>query len=158
MENLKIDLVKEIAKEVIKELEIKKAKENYSKRLHNTRLLMENYNSLKNHIEKTDDTSNLINGIDEEDEIFIESIVRTKMRTIKMMSYVDSALKVVKLDLRKKREKYKFLAFEKYYFEKKSIDDICLELNCSKNSVRRWNSYIMEELSLLLWGVDFLSF
>lgn len=158
MENLKVDLVKEIAKEVIKELETKKAKENYSKRLHNTRLLMENYNSLKNHIEKTDDTSKLINGIDEEDEIFIESIVRTKMRTIKMMSYVDSALKVVKVDLRKNGEKYKFLAFEKYYFEKKCIDDICLELNCSKNSVRRWNIYIMEQLSLLLWGVDFLSF
>lgn len=156
MEQVKIDLIKEVAKEVVAEIEKKKIRKKYKKRLHNTRLLMENYNALKNHIEKTDDKNKLVNGLDEDDEIFIESIVKTKMRTIKMMGYVDSAIKIVKLDLNRKHEKYKFLAFKKFYFEKKSLDEISEECKCSVSSARRYIDSVIEELSLILWGIDSL--
>lgn len=156
MENLnkvRDNLIKQLAKEVIEEIEIKRINERKSKKYHNTELLMKNYMALKNHIDKIEyDLEN------EEDVVFIESITRTKLRTIKMLGYVDSALKIVKSNFKKNNEKYKFLTFEKYYFEKKNIEDICKECNCSKNSVRRWNNSIIEELSLLLWGIDYLSF
>lgn len=114
MEQFKGDLIKELAKEVVEEIERKKVQEKRRKKYHNTELLMKNYNSLKNHVDKVQYD---FNG--EEEEIFIESITRTKLRTIQMLGYVDKALKIVKLDLSKKREKYKFFAFEKYYFERK---------------------------------------
>lgn len=159
MENIKGDLIKGLALEVISVIEANKIKEKKRKRLHNTKLLLENYNALEAHAYKVEDKNKIEKiSLDEDDEIFIESITRTRLRTIKMLSYVDGALKIVKSNYKKNNEKYKFLVFEKIYFDKKTIEEITVECNCSKNTARRWNNLIIEELSLLLWGIDSLEF
>lgn len=161
MENLdkiKGNLIKELAKEVIEEIEIKKKKEKRNKRLHNTKLLMNNYNALKAQVGKIEKTNIEYECEDEEEVVFIESITRTRLRTITMLGYIERALKIVKQDYRKKSEKFKILAFEKYYFDKKQIEEISKDCNCSISSARRYIDCVIDDLSLLLWGVDSLEF
>ncbi len=147
--------VKELAKEVIKEL----AKQQKDKRLHNTRLLMKNYNSLKNHLENVnEDIKDFEIEVEmgSKDSIWIMSIARSKIRTAKMVGYVESAMKLIKDKFEKNLEAEKFRAFEMYYIDKKTNEEIQEELNCGKNSPKRWSDLIIEELNVLLWGIDAL--
>lgn len=157
LEKYKGDLIKELAREIIIEIDEKRFRERRKKKLHNTKLLMNNYKALKENA-WGGEQKNKYNRDSEEDGILIESIIKTKMRTIKMLSYIDNALKSIENNLKKNNETYKFIAFKKFYFEKKSIEQISEECNCSVMSIRRWNNCIIDELSLILWGVDSLDF
>ncbi|RDY22868.1 hypothetical protein CHF27_011140 [Romboutsia maritimum] len=166
-------LAKQIAKEVIEEMK----QEKLDKRLHNTRLLMRNYNTLKAHVEKVNgDIKNLTDDIEEfeydenmdlldEDEIFIRSMLRTKMRTAKMLACIEESLEIIKIDMDKKREMYKFKAFTLFFigekkddgiFEKKTNEEISELLNCGKNTPKKWSDEIIAQLNVLLWGVEAL--
>ena len=128
--------------------------------LHNTKLLMQNYNSFKNHIENiSEDIEELefeyYNSL-EPDEVWIASIRRSKVKTIKMIAYIDSALEVVKEKSRKECAEYKYRAFELYYIEKKTNEQIVEILGCGKNQPKIWSDLVLDELSTLLWGVEAL--
>lgn len=147
--------IKELAKEVIKEL----AKQQKDKRLHNTRLLMKNYNTLKNHLENVNEDIKefeLEVEMDSKDNIWIMSIARSKMRTAKMIGYLESAMYITKDKFNKNYESEKYRAFELYYIDKKTNEEIQEELNCGKNSPKKWSDLIIEELNVLLWGIDAL--
>lgn len=147
--------VKELAKEVIKEL----ARQQKDKRLHNTRLLMKNYTALKNHIENVnEDIEDFEIEVEmgSKDNLWIMSIARSKIRTAKMVAYVESAMDLVKEKFEKNSEAEKFRAFEMFYLDKKTNEEIQEELNCGKNSPKRWSDLIIEELNVLLWGIDAL--
>lgn len=151
-------------REAIKEFDEKKKLEQKDKRLHNTRLLMRHYNVLKDHVEKVDDKNykyNILEDLDEtdiamRDKIWLESMFRTKIRTMKMLAYIDSALVVLKEKYIKNCEEYKFKAFELCYFKELSNEEIMSKLNCGKNSPKKWTEMVMQDLSLLLWGIDAL--
>ena len=148
-------LAKEAAIEAIKELMYQKT----DKRLHNTRLLMRNYNNLKEHINSNSDNIEIIVNIDDEvelksDYIWLESVVRSKTRTAKMMKYVDDKLKYLENKYKEKQEYEKFRAFELKFIEEKTNEDIREELNCSINMPKRWIDIVIKELSILLWGID----
>lgn len=147
--------VKELAKEVIKEL----ARQQKDKRLHNTRLLMKNYTALKNHIENVNEDIEEFEievEMGSKDNLWIMSIARSKIRTAKMVAYVESAMDLVKEKFEKNSEAEKFRAFEMFYLDKKTNEEIQEELNCGKNSPKRWSDLIIEELNVLLWGIDAL--
>ena len=147
--------VKELAKEVIKEL----ARQRKDKRLHNTRLLMKNYTALKNHIENVNEDIEEFEievEMGSKDNLWIMSIARSKIRTAKMVAYVESAMDLVKEKFEKNSEAEKFRAFEMFYLDKKTNEEIQEELNCGKNSPKRWSDLIIEELNILLWGIDAL--
>jgi hypothetical protein len=153
--------VKRIAKEVSREVLSEMIQDKKDKRLHNTRLLMRNYNSLKEHINsKSDGSIEIKVDIDDEvlktDYIWLESVARSKTRTAKMMQYVDSKLEYIKNKFKEKKEYEKYRAFEMYFIEYKSNEEIFEELGCGKNSPRRWTELIIKELSILLWGIDAL--
>lgn len=149
--------VKELAKEVVREI----AKQQKDKRLHNTRLLMKNYNILKNHIDDVNENiEEKLELLAEEctynESVWIMSIARSKVRTAKMIGYVESALTIVKEKFKLNCEEYKYKAFELYYIEKKTNEDIQEILGCGKNSPKNWSDLIIEELNVLLWGIDAL--
>ena len=147
--------VKELAKEVIKEL----ARQRKDKRLHNTRLLMKNYTALKNHIENVNEDIEEFEievEMGSKDNLWIMSIARSKIRTAKMVAYVESAMDLVKEKFEKNSVAEKFRAFEMFYLDKKTNEEIQEELNCGKNSPKRWSDLIIEELNILLWGIDAL--
>lgn len=147
--------VKELAKEVIKEM----AKQQKDKRLHNTRLLMKNYTALKNHIENVNEDIEEFEievEMGSKDNIWIMSIARSKIRTAKMVGYVESAMDIIKEKFEKNLESEKFKAFEMHYIDKKTNEEIQEVLNCGKNSPKKWSDLIIEELNVLLWGIDAL--
>lgn len=147
--------VKILAKEVIEEIN----KEKKDKRLHNTRLLMKYYNPLKEHLESvSEDISKFNFDIDEEEDArtFIGSIARSKIRTAKMISYLESAIDIIEKRYKANGEVEKYQAFVMHYIYENTNEEIQEKFNCGKNTPRRWSNTIIDELSVLLWGVDAL--
>lgn len=161
----KIDIdqtINKAVKEAIREYDKEKRMSQRDKRLHNTRLLMKNYNRLKEHVENVNDDIEKANEkikLDfdsKDDEIWITSIIRTKLRTMKMMAYIDSALKILENKFNQDCEDYKYKAFKFHYMGNKTNEEIQEILGCGKNSPKKWSDSVMEELSLLLWGIEAL--
>ena len=146
---------KTLIKEAIKEFKEEEKEKQKDRRLHNTRLLMRNYNSLKEHIDKVNGDLDIeVDNVD--DEVWITSITRTKLRTMKMMAYIDSALDIIEKRFKSNCEEYKYKAFTLYYIDKKSNEEIQELLDCGKNSPKIWSDLVTSELSLLLWGIEAL--
>ncbi|WP_434304184.1 hypothetical protein [Clostridium botulinum] len=156
VDNINIDeVIIKATKVAIKEYDKEKSITQKDRRLHNTRLLMKNYNKLKEHIENVNgDLEIEVDSVD--DEVWITSITRTKLRTMKMMAYVDSALKISKRRFRKECIEYKYRAFEMYYIEEKTNEEIIGTLKCGKNQPKIWSDLVLNELSTLLWGIEAL--
>lgn len=149
------EVISKAAREAIREYDKEKSMTQRDKRLHNTRLLMRNYNVLKEHIENVSDDVE-IKVDNQDDEVWITSITRTKLRTMKMMAYIDSALKILEKRFRQSCEEYKYKAFTLYYLNEKTNEEIQDLLGCGKNSPKKWSDTAIEELSLLLWGIEAL--
>lgn len=149
------DIIKNLAREVITEIRAQESEKQKKKVLHNTKLLMKNYNKFKDHIDKVDDSVTYDIEI-ADDEILISAITRTKLRTAKMIAYIDSALEVVKKNMINAGEEYKYSAFYMHYIDGKTNEEISEKFNCGKNTPKRWSDYILGELSILLWGIEAL--
>lgn len=156
--NINIDeLISKATKEAIREYDKEKSITQKDRRLHNTRLLMKNYNKLKEHIENVNGDLEIEIEVDSlDDEVWITSITRTKLRTMKMMAYVESALDILKKSFRKGCIEYKYRAFEMYYIEEKTNEEIIGFLKCGKNQPKIWSDLVLNELSTLLWGIEAL--
>lgn len=156
MKGVNIDeVINKAAKVAIREYDKEKSMSQRDRRLHNTRLLMRNYNTLKEHIENVNDDLEIkVDNAD--DEVWITSITRTKLRTMKMMAYIDSALEILEKKFRQNCEEYKYKAFTLYYLDEKTNEEIQELLGCGKNSPKKWSDTVTEELSLLLWGIEAL--
>ena len=150
--------VKELAKEVIK----KKKNQQKDRRLHNTKLLMKNYDKLKNHIEKINSDGfmgyfgeNLQEAL-EENDVFLNSVLRTKARTAQMVSCIDISLEILADEYEENGTYYIYDAFHMYYIEKLTYEEIAEKLNAGKNTPARWVKEVLNKLNILLWGVDAL--
>ena len=136
--------------ELIKEEQKKKV-------LHNTKLLMKNYNSLKLHADKAIYSVNDVEDLqeyDDQDKAYILSIRRSRTRTIIMVAHIEMALEELKNKKVKKGCYEQYKALELYYIDKVSYEEIQEELNCSKNTPSRWINSAIKDLSILLFGVD----
>lgn len=159
MDKTEISLeAKELAKEVIYEIRNEKK----DRRLHNTKLLMKNYNKLKNHIEKVN-TDGFKGYFGEElqetldsNDIFLNSVLRTKVRTAQMVSCIDIALELLADEYEANDTYYIYDAFYLYYIEGLTYEEIASKLNTGKNTPARWTKEVLNKLNILLWGVDAL--
>lgn len=157
------ELIKDIAKKVAKEAVFEIANHGKDRRLHNTKLLMKNYNSLKEHINGDSEQIKIkYESLNEEEPylkvefMWLESIARSKARTIKILKYIDDNLEYLEAKYKLKKEYEKYKAFELFYIKEKTNEQIQEELNCSKNMPKRWSDIVIKELSVLLWGIDAL--
>lgn len=150
--------VKELAKEVI--FEIKNQQKD--RRLHNTKLLMKNYDKLKNHIEKINSDGFMgyfredLQEALEENDVFLNSVLRTKARTAQMVSCIDISLEILADEYEENGTYYIYDAFHMYYIEKLTYEEIAEKLNAGKNTPARWVKEVLNKLNILLWGVDAL--
>lgn len=160
VEEINIDeIIKRATKEAIKEYSKEIRKEQKNKISHNTWLLMKNYNSLKEHMEKGIDSLKfaLVNGdYDEltEDEVYILSIKQSKAKTLIMIAHIDIAIETLKEKQYKASCHEKYRAFEKYFFDNETYEDIAEELNGSSMTIRRWINEMIKQLSVLIFGLD----
>lgn len=157
-----ISNVSEQAKELAKEVVFEIKKQQRDKRLHNTKLLMKNYDKLKNHIEKVNSDGfkgyfgEELQDALEENDIFLNSVLRTKARTAQMVSCIDISLEILADEYEENGTYYIYDAFYMYYIEKLTYEDIAEKLNTGKNTPARWAKEVLNKLNILLWGVEAL--
>jgi hypothetical protein len=132
-----------------------------SKAYENTKIIMEHYNSLKKHIEVSDIISNDYDIPNINPYIIIaniEEILLSKQKTLEFLTYVDRCINVVRIKLKDAETYERYEAFEMFYLKKISYMDIQNHFNSGVNTPRRWMREVLEELSVLIFGVDALDF
>ena len=155
--------VSEQAKELAKEVVFEIKKQQKDKRLHNTKLLMKNYDKLKNHIEKVNSDGfkgyfgEELQDALEENDIFLNSVLRTKARTAQMVSCIDISLEILADEYEENGTYYIYDAFHMYYIEKITFEEIAERLNTGKNTPARWAKEVLNKLNILLCGVEALA-
>ena len=71
-----------------------------------------------------------------------------------MKAHIDTVLD----EMQRRREAAgrgaEFEAFDMYFMQGMTYEQIAEALNAGKNTPRRWISAIINEMSVLLWGID----
>lgn len=126
--------------------------------LHNTRMLMERYIDMQQHIDT---------AASEEDELdadvreqfggtgaYLESVRRSKVKTALMLENIDRAMEELRKECEGDGTGYKYEAFRCHYIEGKSYEEIAEAQNCGKNTPARWSKELIRRMSIKLFGVD----
>lgn len=162
--------VQEIATAAAKEalrLQKKEERDRIRKsRYHNTELLLKHYLRLVDHRDSSKDKASDVLSAEEVkeigDEVIIRSITRSRARTEVMINHIDTCLDILKERQEAKGQGDKYEVIWCLYMDParrdlewgKRIEAIAGELYCSPDSVRRWKNEMVQELSVLLFGVD----
>ena len=106
---------------------------------------------------------------EEQQTTYLRSIRRTRFKTILMLDHIDKAVEEIERRREAAGRGVEYKAFEMYFMQGREVEykafelyfmqgldyvDIAEELNTGKNTPRRWISGIINELSVLLWGID----
>lgn len=152
------DVANRAADAAIRRYKEKEKEEARKKRFHNTDLLLKNYNSLVDHINKSKDSIDDIETFDFErlksDDEFIQSIRRSRIRTAIMVEDINTQIEVLKKKMVAKGQEEKYKTIELIYFQGKTYEETAELLNCGVATVHRWKNEMVKELGLLLFGVD----
>lgn len=156
------DLINKAVKTAITEYskgeKIKKKK----KALHNTKLLLKNYNKILLSVEGAISEANQIDQelliYTDEEEVYINSIRRSKLKSLIVITHIDKALELIKNECIHKGIPEKFEAFNSCLMEGMTYEDAAKEYNSSKQSISRWVNDITKSVSIQLFGVDGIDF
>jgi hypothetical protein len=143
-------------------------KTKHDRRLRNIKLLLRNYRSFKLHGEdlkiELKDLDNLLQ-IDslETDEFAIESIRRSKERTLAMVKFIDKMVSVYKVLCEKTGKEDDQRIYQSIYQlyiseERLSANDIATRHNTDTRTVYRDVDKACKTLSALIFGVDSIRF
>lgn len=160
------DIAKEAATEAVKEY-IRQEKDRLRKRrYHNMGLLMDNYLEFLEHYKEikykaseiADDLA--LEEFDEVylDDIYIEAIKKSKVRTMIMIRLIESSID----RLRNTADPEKVKVIEKLYMDLENkkikfnarVSVVAEQIPCSERTVRRWNTEMLNELAKKIFGVD----
>jgi DNA-directed RNA polymerase specialized sigma24 family protein len=152
-------LAKTAALEAVKEFEKSQKKKKRVKIFQNAKKLMENYNRICQSVhEGVSELSDVDDGEELEElsaeDIYINSIIKSKLRSIVMIAHIDKCLKLLEEEMVRKGAPEKYKAFRCFYLEGMSPEDIAEELNCADRTVWRWVSELTNILSVYLFGAD----
>ncbi|MFT4415308.1 hypothetical protein ACLM5H_15715 [Fredinandcohnia humi] len=130
-------------------------------RLRNTKLLLENYHRLKEHC----------NGIEEEieeyedtifslEELTLETLMKYKLKTAKMMRHFDRMLKFFKEDSMRgtdeEQRRYRVI-YHRYLSENKiTVQKLCSVLKVEQATVYRDTKKGINDISVLMFGLSAL--
>lgn len=151
------EMLKKAAKEAITEYRRQEAKENKQDKYHNTFMLMKSYRDAVFHIENavSDGKQLELAGMtDEQQRIYLESVRRSRFKTLIMTAHIDKAVEEMERRRKAAGREVEYIAFELYFMQGKDYAEIAEELETGKNTPRRWVTAIINELSVLLWGID----
>lgn len=166
-------LVETTVKSTIKEIRRLRGDER-TKHLHNTEELLKNYRLLKDHVEyavcspgDVRTTEERIHDLEQEfyaeydqeflqkhPDLFIDSILKSRLRTALMVAHLDSMLTQLRLQAKRDNKQVQYKMFEQIYLHGRGYEDVGAEMNYAPSSVYRNVSRMTERLSVLLWGSD----
>ena len=147
------------AREALKEHEKRIRKDKRVKIFQNTKKLMENYNRICQSVEEgISDISEVGTEISPEEftseEIYINSVLKGKLRSIVMLAHIDKCLKLLEDEEIQKHTHEKYLAFTYFYLDGMAHESIAEVLNCTERTSRRWVTELTSILSVYLFGSD----
>lgn len=141
-------------------------KTRYDRRLRNTEILLRNYRTFVIHKnEAVYSSSKAVEILDEldsyefEDEMYVESIKKSKERTSIIVSHVDKMLNVFRYmsdSNPRPEEQRKFKTIFALYIDEKqkTPEEICTEMSVNQRTLYRDRKAGIQILSGLLFGVD----
>ena len=149
------------AKEALMEHEKQLRREKRIKVFQNTKKLMENYNRICQSVaEGVAELSDMDNGdeLEEftEEDIFINSILKSKLRSIVMIGHIDKCLKLLEDEECRKNTHEKYLAFKYFYLDGMTYESIAEIYGYGERTARRWITELTGILSVYLFGSDAL--
>jgi hypothetical protein len=137
-------------------------------RFHNTELLLKHYLGLVEHFQIAQDKASeedleAYNFEEAEmEDIIIQSIRRSRIRTLIMVVQIEACLGKLRTKMIDKGQPEKYAVIDKLYLdpvkslipltERKQI--VAAEIHCGETSVWKWRNEMINELSVLLFGVD----
>lgn len=151
------EMIQKAAKTAIKEYEKQKEKEKKRDKYHNTFTLMRCYRDAVFHIENaiSDGEQLELKGMtDEQQRLYLQSIRRSRFKTLIMTAHIDKAVDEIERRRKAAGREIEYNAFELYFMQGKEYAEIADELDTGTNTPRRWITAIINELSVLLWGID----
>lgn len=164
--------------EAFKRAEQQYKKETNDRRLHNTKMLLRSYRKLKMHSVKAvydcdtalqqsgseyDDSREVLQGLWDcidagYDDLYIESILRSKTRTATMVTHIDSMLDLYAdhcVRAGKTEDLRRYRVVRALYIDAKPVSaaDIATENYIDARTVYKWVDYICGDLSPLIFGL-----
>ena len=164
----------EAAEERAAEKERTRRKDRYNRRLHNTRLLLKNYRSLKRHALSAvytgsranetirENAIDILDSLDYEmvdDHLYIESIKRSQQRTRIIIEHIDEMLRYWCIDCQESGKpenmrRYR-IVYDTYIREEyTAAEELAERENIEKRTVYKDIGAAMRPLSALIFGID----
>lgn len=142
----------------------------HDRRLRNTRLLLKNYRTFKQHAQGAvfnakqakENAVDILDGLDDftfDDSLYIESIKRSQQRTIIILRHIDEMLKYYRIACEESGREDEMRCFRiimKTYIddEKKTAEQIAEEEHIERRTVYKNINSAIKPLSALIFGVD----
>lgn len=151
------------AKVAIKELRKEDAKERKKNKYHDTFSLMRCYRDATFHIENaiSEGTQLELEGMTEEQqETYLRSVRKTRFRTMLMTANVDKVIDEMARRRAAAGRELEYQVFDMYFMQGMTYEQIIDQVETDygeklgKNTPRRWVTGIINEMSILLWGVE----
>lgn len=151
------------AKNAIKELRKEEAKEKKRNKYHDTFSLMRCYRDAVFHIENavSEGTQlDLADMTEEQQETYLRSVRRTRFKTLLMTANIDKAIDEMSRRRQAAGRNIEYQVFDMYFMQGMSYDQIIDQIEqdtgerLGKNTPRRWVTSIINEMSVLLWGLE----
>lgn len=150
-------LIQKAAKAAVAEYKQQEEKERKRDKYHNTFTLMKCYRDAVFHIENaiSDGKQLELKGMtDEQQRTYLESVRRSRFKTLIMTAHIDKAVEEIERRREAAGRGIEYKAFEMYFMQGMDYAAIAEELDTGKNTPRRWVAAAINELSVLLWGID----
>lgn len=163
-----LEVITQTVHKIIKEEREKEKQRKLDWRLKNTKLLLRNYRTFKIHAGELEEEINILDDeallIDfDTDEFAVESIKKSKKRTLAMIKFIDRMLEIYRIlsessnkpeDLRRYKIIYDMYISDK----KKTAEEIAECHNVNTRTVYRDVNEGVKTLASLIFGVDSIRF
>lgn len=150
-------LLADAAKAGVAEYKRQETKDKKRDKYHDTFSLMKCYRDAVFHKENAISEGTqleLDNMTEEQQETYLRSVRRTRFKTMLMLDHIDKAIEEVERRRNADGREVEYKAFDMYFMQGVDYQQIAEELETGKNTPRRWITAIINELSILLWGID----
>lgn len=156
-------LLQAAATAAVKEFRKEEAKVKKKQKYHDTYRLMHCYRDAVFHIENAISEGvelNLENMTDEQQETYLRSVRRTRFRTMLMTANIDKAIEEMARRRKETGREHEYMVFDMYFMQGMSYEQIIEQIEqetgerLGKNTPRRWVNGILDEMSVLLWGLE----
>lgn len=152
-------LAKMAALEAVKEFNKSQRKTKRAKVFQNAKTLMENYNRICQSVrEGVAELSDMDEGEEFEnftqEDIFIHSIMKSKLRSVVMIAHIDKCMMLLEEEEIQRGTPEKYIAFKCFYLDEMTYDSLMDVYGYGERTARRWITELTNLLGVYLFGAD----